>query len=100
MIVDALDAQAETRDAKLTNGSELFLRQRAGLALESNFLGVGPGGRGRHAPDQPLQLVGRQKRRRPATEVDEVEHAVRNRRMLCVELPLAGDRVDVLTDVL
>ena len=42
LVVEVLDAQAETRDADAANGGQLGLGQRARLALERDFLRVAP----------------------------------------------------------
>ena len=68
-IVEVLDPEAQPRHAHAPDGGELGVRQRARLALERDLFGAGPGRDRGQPPDQTLQLLRRQKRRRAAAEV-------------------------------
>ena len=100
VIVEVLDAEAEPRDAQLANGRELGLGQRAGLALERDLFGRRPRRDRRQPLHQPGQLPHRQKRRRAAAEVHEIERAAVDGGIGVVELPLARHHVEVLFDFL
>ena len=100
VIVEVLDAEAETRHAHLANGGELGFGERAGLALERDFLGRCPRRDGRQPLHESAQLPHRQKRRRAAAEVHEVDRPAVDRRIGAVELPLARHHVEVLFDFL
>ena len=99
-VAEVLDAEAQTRDADAANGGQLRLGQRPGLALEGHFLRVAPRGHGVEASDETLELFRRQERRRPATEIDEVQRPAGDRRQVGVELPFVRKHVEVIADLL
>src|SRR6185295_17713073 len=98
-VVEILDAEAQTRDAHSPDGGELRVGQRARLALEGDFFGRRPRRHRGEPADQALELLRREKRRRAAAEVHEVERASGYRGKLPVELPLARERVEILADL-
>ena len=92
LVAEILDAEAQARDAEAADDRQLALGQRARLALEGHFLGRVPR-RDRLQPvHQPLELARREKRRRAAAEIDEVERPAGDGRQRGVELPLANQR--------
>jgi hypothetical protein len=99
-IVEVLDPEAQPRHAHAPDGGELGVRECPWLALERDFLGAGPGRDRRQSPHQTLQLLRREKRRRAAAEVHEVQRPSGDRRQLAVQLPFATEYVEVVADLL
>ena len=99
-IVEVLDPQAQPGDAHLPNHFELVLGQRARLALERDLLGIFPRRQRGDSRDQALELLGREERRRSASEIDEVQRSACNRRLADIQLPFTGEHVEVAADFL
>ena len=98
-VVEVFDAEAQARDAEPPDHRQLALGQRARLALEGDLFGLVPRRHRAQALHQPLELLRRQKRRRAAAEVHEVQRPPGNRRQLAVQLELARQHVEVLIDL-
>ena len=99
LVVEVFDAQAEPRDAQLSQGLHLGLGKRPRLAFEGHLLGLIPANVGLQPPDERLELLDAQVRRRAAAEVDEAKRAAAQGRQLADQLDLAGQRRDVGLDV-
>ena len=100
LVVEVLDAEAETRDPHPPDRRELRLRQRPGLALEGDFFGARPRRDRRQAPDQALELRRREKRRGAPAEVHEINRPAGDSLERRVELPLARQEIEVRLDFL
>ena len=80
-IAEVLDAEAEARHAHVADRFELRLGQRAGLAFERHLLGRRPTASPPSAAiTSRCELAGREKRRRAAAEVHEVQRPTGDRR--------------------
>src|SRR5215472_1733732 len=88
VVVEMLDAQAETGDAERADRLELGLGQRAGLALEGYFFGFVPRQQPLHCLHQPGELPRRNVRRSSAAEVNELGLAPADERPLGVKRQL------------
>ena len=99
VVVEILDAQAEAGDADAVNGRQLALGERAGLALERDFLGMAPAAGGGEPADELLELTHRQKRRRAAAEINEIQRPPGDGGARVVQLPLARHHVEILFDL-
>ena len=99
-IVEVLDAQAEAGHAHPADGRQLGFGERAGLAFERNFARRRPGARCGEPRDETFELSRGQERWRAPAEVDEIDDASTYRRRGGVEIPLAGEQIEVRLDLL
>ena len=97
--VEVLDPQAQARDAEVAQQLDLALLQGAGLALERDLLGRGPGQARAQPAEELLELLAREVRGRAAAEVDEARAAAGDQGSAGVELELALERVEVAADL-
>ncbi len=100
VVVEVLDPEAQTRDAQAPDRGQLALGERSRLALERDLFSVVPWATAREPFDEPVELLRRQKRRRAAAEVHEIEWPSGDGRQLAVQLPLARQHVEVLVHFL
>ena len=98
VVVEVLNAKAEPCHTQFPNRVELGLGQRAGFALERDLLGRRPGHHPLEPRNQRLELTDREKRRRAAAEIHEVERASGDRRLIGVQLPLATEQIQIRLD--
>ena len=100
LVVEVLDAQAQPGHADAANRRQLGFGDRSWLALERDFLGILPGCRCRQSSDQAFELLRREKRRRAAAEVHEVQLPSGDRRLRRTQLPFVREHVQVVIDFL
>src|SRR5258706_3773833 len=98
-VVKVLAPEAETRDAHPPDGRELWLGQRAGLALEGDLFRAAPRCGRRQALDETFELLRREKRWRSPAEVHEINRAAGNGLVWSVKLPFARQEIEVRLDL-
>ena len=95
-VVEVLDAETEPRDPH-ARGSPRSFASVSVPGSHSNVISSAPahGVAAVSRVDEPLELRGREERRRAAAEIHEVERTAGDRRRRRIELPLARQAIEI-----
>src|SRR5688572_10045279 len=99
LIIEILDAQAQTRDADFLERLDLRLVQGARLALKRDLLGIIPAHMPIEALNEMKELLLADVRGRPAAEIGEAELPALQRGHTAVSLHLLDEGAEVDLDL-
>ena len=99
-VAEVFDAQAQPRDAQLTERMNFGFGQRARLAFEGHFLGLVPADARAQPIDQRGQLLGAEERRGASAKIDKSKRPITHARQLADQLDLLGQRGHIRLDFL
>ena len=98
-IVEIFHSQRDARHPQAAQGLHLRLRQRAWLALKRHLLGIVPAKARMQPGHQLLQLLDGEKRRSSPSEIDILERATSDRRLLRHQRRFAGQSLGIPLDI-